>query len=213
MPLLLNKHRDPPGDAIYIGRGSPWGNPYKRDENNTKEDVIKLHTSLVLSNPAMIRDIHKLLRGNDLICFCSPLSCHGDLLLSIANEPMFDWSADMYAGYEVTSKADSRFSALFARLSDGRTIEEAYQLDIKGYRSRGNDWRLGKGRPPLRDISSDLLYRSYYLLWKRWSIENPKLIHELYLSARPTNILVDRFAKTPINQAKALSQVLNETYW
>ena len=96
MPLLLNKHRDPPGDAIYIGRGSPWGNPYKRDDNNTKEDVIKLHTSLVLSNPTMIRDIHRLLRGNDLICFCSPLSCHGDLLLSIANEPMFDWSADIY---------------------------------------------------------------------------------------------------------------------
>lgn len=29
-PRVLNKHRDgiPPG-AVYVGRGSPWGNPYK----------------------------------------------------------------------------------------------------------------------------------------------------------------------------------------
>lgn len=51
--------------------------------------------------------------------------------------------------YEVSTKGDSRFSALNARLVDGRTIEEAYQLDVKGYRRFGNDWRLGKGKAPL----------------------------------------------------------------
>lgn len=51
--------------------------------------------------------------------------------------------------YEVSTKGDARFSALNARLIDGRTIEEAYQLDVKGYRRFGNDWRLGKGKAPL----------------------------------------------------------------
>lgn len=51
--------------------------------------------------------------------------------------------------YEVSTFGDKRFSALNARLSDGRTIEEAYQLDVKGYRKFGNDWRLGKGKSPI----------------------------------------------------------------
>lgn len=51
--------------------------------------------------------------------------------------------------YEVSSNGDKRFSALVARLLDGRTIEEAYQLDVKGYRRLGSDWRLGKGKPPM----------------------------------------------------------------
>jgi hypothetical protein len=29
--------------------------------------------------------------------------------------------------YEVSSRGDKRFSALYAKLSDGRTIEQAYQ--------------------------------------------------------------------------------------
>lgn len=52
-------------------------------------------------------------------------------------------------GYEVSSSGDKRFSALYAKLSDGRSIEAAYQLDVKGYRAFGSDWRLGKGKPPM----------------------------------------------------------------
>lgn len=64
----------------------------------------------------------------------------------------FTWSRrvkDESLGYEVSSYGDKRFSALNARLSDGRSIEEAYQLDVKGYRNLGSDWRLGKGKPPM----------------------------------------------------------------
>lgn len=52
-------------------------------------------------------------------------------------------------GYECSTKGDSRFSALKCRLKDGRTIEEAYQLDIKGYRIISNEWKAGKGKSPL----------------------------------------------------------------
>ena len=44
------------------------------------------------------------------------------------------WAKSDPNGYEVSTKGDDRFSALRAKLNDGRTIEEAYQLDVKGYR-------------------------------------------------------------------------------
>jgi hypothetical protein len=42
--------------------------------------------------PLWLADQHDLLRaldelrGRDLVCFCAPLPCHGDLLLRLANE-------------------------------------------------------------------------------------------------------------------------------
>lgn len=51
---------------------------------------------------------------------------------------MYDWSRKSNNGYEVSSQGDKRFSALYARLKDGRTIEEAYQLDVKNFRGLGD---------------------------------------------------------------------------
>lgn len=61
----------------------------------------------------------------------------------------YKWARRADNGYEVSTYGDVRFSALNAKLSDGRSIEEAYQLDVKGYRCLGSDWRLGKGKAPL----------------------------------------------------------------
>lgn len=121
----------------------------------------------------------------------------------------FTWARYHHLGYEVSSQGDKRYSALNARLSDGRTIEEAYQLDIKGYRQYGDDWRLGKGRPPLIKISLHDSYIAYLSLWRQWATENLQLMRELY-SRCPNMILTDKFATTNINQARALADVLNE---
>ena len=48
------------------------------------------------------------------------------------------------ATYEVSTAGDKRFSALNATLSDGKTIEYHYQVNIKGYDSI----KAGKGKPP-----------------------------------------------------------------
>jgi hypothetical protein len=109
----------------------------------------------------------------------------------------------------VSSVGDRRFSALNARLQDGRTIEEAYQLDLKGYRALGNDWRLGKGKAPLRDLTHEALWLGYLDLWRQWSCENPTLIDELHRQSAGRT-LTDRFASTPTNQARALSIILTE---
>lgn len=119
----------------------------------------------------------------------------------------FTWAR--YGGYEVSSKGDRRFSAFNAIMPDGRSIEQHYQCDVKGYDPGGRNWRLGKGRPPL-DTSKDL-WGEYLALWRQWAQHNPRLIEELYdLASSHGAVLSDRFATTPVNQAHALATILND---
>lgn len=131
------------------------------------------------------------------------------------------WAQKAQNSYEVSSKGDKRFSALYAKLPDGRTIEEAYQLDVKGYREQGNNWRKGKGKPPLKDISRDEQWLQYKDLWRQYLDANPELesdlINKVWTVRREGNrmmldikTLTDQFAETPINQARALAELLSE---
>lgn len=114
-----------------------------------------------------------------------------------------------FGGYECSSKGDKRFSAFTAKLLDGRSIEQHYQCDIKGYDVGGTNWKLGKGKPPL-DTTKDL-YVEYCSLWRTWAKCNLPLMRELYKAARNNNwTLSDRFATSDVNQARALADVLNE---
>lgn len=120
--------------------------------------------------------------------------------------PEFRWSR--YGGYECSSKGDQRFSAFFAYLPDGRSIEQHYQCDVKGYQPGGRNWRLGKGKPPL-DTTKDL-WAEYLALWEQWAAANPDRIAELAKRAAENGyVLSDRFATTPINQAHALATILS----
>lgn len=70
-----------PKNAVYIGRGSPWGNPFKIGPDGSREEVIAKFECETL--PTL--DLEPL-RGKDLVCYCAPLSCHGDILLREANK-------------------------------------------------------------------------------------------------------------------------------
>ena len=87
MPKVLNKKTDfiPPG-AVYVGRGSPWGNPYVKGVHGTRKEVIRLFEQNVL--PKL--DV-KELRGKDLVCFCAPKKCHADSILTKANSNLSDF--------------------------------------------------------------------------------------------------------------------------
>lgn len=121
----------------------------------------------------------------------------------------FSWARFSENSYEVSSKGDKRFSALYAKLNDGRTIEEAYQLDVKGYRKEGNDWKLGKGKPPIREITKEQQWEEYKGLWKQYLNENPALLQDLKKKAKG-KVLTDKFAKTDVSQARALAEILSE---
>lgn len=76
-----NKHaRSAPPDAVYVGRGSPWGNPYKVGEHGSREQCIRQFELDVLPH----LDLSPL-RGKHLICYCAPKACHADVLLREAN--------------------------------------------------------------------------------------------------------------------------------
>ena len=82
MPKVFNKHhRNAPADAVYIGRGSPWGNPFAIGKDGDRQAVIEMFRDRVL--PTL--DV-SVLRGKDLVCFCAPAACHGDLILKKANQ-------------------------------------------------------------------------------------------------------------------------------
>lgn len=111
-------------------------------------------------------------------------------------------------GYECSSKGDTRFSALYAKMPDGRTVEQHYQCDIKGYQPGGTNWKLGKGKPGLNPNVD--LWTEYLNLWLYWSLAHPEDLEDLrWKSWHYDHCLKDSFATTPINQARALAWLLN----
>ncbi|MEK9747783.1 MAG: hypothetical protein VW333_03590 [Pseudomonadales bacterium] len=112
------------------------------------------------------------------------------------------WSNKVGAGYEVSSRGDRRFSALFAKLPDGRTVETAW-ANAKGYPDR---WSA-KGKPAKGEGFE--YWPTYKHLWRIWAAANPHLMRELRI-AKGDRPLVDRFARTENNQARALAELLEE---
>lgn len=78
-PRVYNKWEDTPRDAVYIGRGSRWGNPFRISFAQDRHTVIERFRCEVL--PTL--DVRPLI-GKSLVCFCAPRPCHGDLLLEAA---------------------------------------------------------------------------------------------------------------------------------
>jgi hypothetical protein len=82
-----------PEGAVYIGgpvyrgpwrlQGSKWANPFRPGRDGTREEVIAKYERW-LHETGLIHDVHEL-RGKDLVCWCAPEACHGDLLLRLAN--------------------------------------------------------------------------------------------------------------------------------
>jgi len=96
-------------------------------------------------------------------------------------------------------------------MPDGRTIEEWYQCDVKGYDPGGNNWRLGKRKPPLILYPRNELYVAYKTLWKIWAFNNTEKMQDLHeKSKRYDHLLSDCFGATDINQARALAEIFNE---
>ena len=83
-PQIYNKSRTHPVDAVYIGRGSKWGNTFKIGPDGNRTQVIAKYETYLLSNKELMLSLHEL-EGCDLLCYCSPSPCHGDILLRLAN--------------------------------------------------------------------------------------------------------------------------------
>lgn len=81
MPRVLNRWVDDiPVDAVFCGRPSRYGNPFRIGVDGTRDEVCDRFEREVL--PSL--DVSNL-RGKDLVCYCAPQRCHCDALLVKAN--------------------------------------------------------------------------------------------------------------------------------
>ena len=85
MPAVFNKYHNPQSGAVYIGRGSPWGNPFVIGKDGDRDTVCDKYAAMVESDPAFKSRVIANLKGKDLVCFCKPQRCHGDYLIEVAN--------------------------------------------------------------------------------------------------------------------------------
>lgn len=86
MPKVHNKYKNTaPPDAVYVGRGSPFGNPFMMGVDGGRNEVCDKFEAKVEADEILKQRIKTELKGKDLICFCAPKRCHGDYLIRIAN--------------------------------------------------------------------------------------------------------------------------------
>lgn len=224
---VVQYHKCP--GAIYIGRGSILGNPFRMYREQERDKVCDefsfyLDNLIVNKDPDISEELQRLV---DLLmldqpvrlgCFCAPRRCHGDKIKEVVlsmlkkqiSEPLFKYSR--HSGYEVSSMGDKRFSAFYAKLKDGRCIEQHYQCCVKGYDPGGTNWKLGKGKPPKTYMTREELYNRYLELWKQWALNHPDEMKELReMAINNSYTLRDSFSNGPVNQARALAQILSET--
>lgn len=87
--FCVNKHHGTPPGAIYCGRGSDWGNPFRtRQAGGTlaHDEAVAEH-EFWLAQPEQAHLLRRIdeLRGHKLICFCAPKLCHTNVLAFLAN--------------------------------------------------------------------------------------------------------------------------------
>ncbi|MFE2407082.1 DUF4326 domain-containing protein [Kitasatospora sp. NPDC059408] len=90
-----------PEGAVYVGRPSGWGNPFRlggpyrfvdADERvlmgvvRTHDQAVELFRCFLNGRPDLQAKVRAELVGRDLTCWCPPgQACHADVLLQIAN--------------------------------------------------------------------------------------------------------------------------------
>ena len=69
---------------VYVGRPSKWGNPFVIGRDGTRDDVIAKYRAWIVEQPDRMRSLGELC-GRNLVCWCAPQTCHGDVLIELAN--------------------------------------------------------------------------------------------------------------------------------
>lgn len=142
------------------------------------------------------------------------------------NTEKFTWSrySNGEENYEVSSRGDRRFSALYAKFEDntiidgvdvsGMTIEDVYQFVIKKSKkgqAPSKDSKLYNESLKTNEDRENFSYTKGYLpLWQEWARQHPELINELRIKAKG-KVLTDQFANTRVSQARALADILNDS--
>jgi CRISPR/Cas system-associated protein Csm6 len=105
---VVNKHKHSSTENdIYIGRGSTLGNPYTSIKNrktkanficNSREESINsfekyIEKKISEKDKKVCEELNRIWRmakeeDVNLVCFCKPKSCHGDVIKKIIEEKL-----------------------------------------------------------------------------------------------------------------------------
>lgn len=69
---------------VYIGRGGPWGNPFKIGVHGKRKQVVEMYREWVVQQPKLMA-LLRTLKGKRLGCYCVPALCHGHVLAELAD--------------------------------------------------------------------------------------------------------------------------------
>ncbi len=73
---------------VYIGRGSPFGNPFVIGKDGDRDTVIELYRVYFydrIKHDAKFQKQVLDLKDKRIACYCRPLKCHGDIIVEYLN--------------------------------------------------------------------------------------------------------------------------------
>jgi len=107
---ILNRKDLAPGHwpegALYVGRGSVLGNPYRIDEDGDRDAVCEKHETLLREqvergDPAVLTALYGIGPETRLVCYCAPKRCHAQTILAVRESlpyPTREGRSMTYAG-------------------------------------------------------------------------------------------------------------------
>jgi ribA/ribD-fused uncharacterized protein len=140
---------------VYVGRPSKWGNPFAIGKDGDRAAVIAKYRAWLLSQPALVEDAQRELRGKVLGCWCAPQACHGDVLVEIANstpkeapmvvenfkDPPFEFLSNMFpCELHVRGLRFTCSEAVFAAAKCADPADRVRFVGVDGYTAK----RLGR---------------------------------------------------------------------
>lgn len=110
MIRVKNKHKSKPeSNDIYVGRGSVLGNPFTHFDLEktkaefhceTREESISNYENYLLEkiknkDSAICKELNRiyslaLKQDVNLVCFCNPKSCHGDIIKKVLESKIYN---------------------------------------------------------------------------------------------------------------------------
>lgn len=84
-PRIVNLKHNPTCEYTYIGRGSPWGNPFVIGPDGSRDCVIAKYEKWIREQPELLARLPEL-KDKVLACWCAPLRCHASVLLKLMKE-------------------------------------------------------------------------------------------------------------------------------
>lgn len=84
---IVGRHSGP--GRRYIGRPDIFSNPFVIGRDGTRAEVIAKYERWALKQPHIIAALPELV-DKDLVCWCAPLPCHGDVLLDMVRRYVCD---------------------------------------------------------------------------------------------------------------------------